>query len=84
MHERFDITADLGSSPSAYAITPNDGANLPEPVRMIVVGVSGTIAYVNRMGQNRVTATLPVGSYPFCAIRVLATGTTASQLTGFV
>ncbi|MBZ4023878.1 hypothetical protein CKO11_15605 [Rhodobacter sp. TJ_12] len=69
-----------------FPITPTDDADLPKPVRQVIIGGSaGTIAYVHaRDGQTYTTGPLPVGPYSLWAKRILATGTTATDLTGGV
>jgi hypothetical protein len=70
---------------SAFAITPNDGADLPTAIRQITIGTAGgVIVYHNPPGVVRTTGPLPVGTYPMAAHRILATGTTATGLTGWV
>ena len=75
---------NIGSSPKAFAITPNDSADLSDFCRAIVVGTEGVVKYHNFDGLVCTTASLPAGVYPFQIRRVLATGTTASDLTGVV
>lgn len=65
----------------AAAITPNDGADLAATTRAIYVGTAGDLAVILVDDANAVTfANVPVGIIPIRARRVLATGTTASDL----
>lgn len=71
-------------SPGGRAVTPNDGADLVERVRMVTIGTAaGVIAYVGWDGVTYTTGPLPLGSYPMYAKRIMATGTTATGLTGW-
>lgn len=68
-----------------FAITPADGADLADDVRAITIGTAaGVIAYHDWNGIARTTGSLPVGTYPMLARRILSTGTTATGLTGWV
>ncbi len=73
-----------GPALSALAVTPNDGADLSERVRSVTINTGGTLAYHNWRGVTCTTAALPAGTYPLLARRVLATGTTATGITGWV
>jgi hypothetical protein len=66
----------------ARTITPSDTVDLPEHCRWIKCGTTGTIAFI---GWDGVTVSDP-GHYtsgvwhPVYATRILATGTTATQI----
>lgn len=71
------------SDPAAFAsaIVPADGTNLSSPTRGIYVGVTGNLTVRMFRGQNTITfLNVPVGILPIQVDRVLATGTTATQL----
>lgn len=69
----------------SFAITPNDSADLPRAIRQIIIGTAaGTIAWQNRNGVTQTTGPLPVGTYNIGAHRIMASGTTATGLTGLV
>lgn len=72
----------LGSMP----ITPSDTVDLPSPVRSVTIGgVAGTISYISAYDDEpQTTGTLPVGLHPIWASRILDTGTTATDLTGWI
>ena len=74
------------SAIGALAITPSDTADLSAEIRAITIGTAGgTITFVSsRDGASYVTGPLPVGTYPVFAARILATGTTATGLTGWI
>lgn len=67
---------------SFYAITPAD-ANLARPVRAIYVGGAGNLTITSPAGESVLITGVQAGViYPFSAIRVSATGTTATALVG--
>ena len=69
----------------AISITPNNGADLPEKVRAVTIGGNaGVIVYDGWDGVTYTTRALPVGTYPMLAQRIRATGTTATELTGWI
>lgn len=76
-----------GTEPAkgASLIAPSDTVDLSERVRAITVGAGvGTVSYVGWDGVTYTTGPLPLGTYPLYAVRVRATGTTATGLTGWV
>lgn len=81
-----DMPRNINEPPKgSFVITPNDGADLIVAIRQITIGsASGTIAWLNEHGEAQATGPLPVGTYPIAAHRILATGTTATGLTGWV
>lgn len=69
----------------AFVVTPNDGADLPTAIRWLTIGTAGgTVSWVDRDGVVHTTGPLPLGTYPMQAHRILATGTTATGLTGWI
>lgn len=86
MSNPFD-THEAGLNSSALgsvAITPSDSADLEKNIRAVTLGASGTLAWVNWQGETQATGTLPSGTYALMAKRILATGTTATGLTGWI
>ncbi len=67
----------------AEAITPNDGADLANATRALYIGQPGNVR-VRTVGGDIVTFAGMQGGvvYPIRADRVLATGTTASDIVG--
>lgn len=67
------------SSPavSAFAATPDDGADLPATTRAVWVGGAGDLAVRMASGDDVVIPTA-TGMLPIRVDRILATGTTAS------
>ncbi|WP_323717503.1 spike base protein, RCAP_Rcc01079 family [Paracoccus aminovorans] len=66
------------------APTPSDNADLPDAIRAVTVGGAGTLAWRGPGGGINQTSVLPAGTYAINADRILATGTTATDLTGWV
>ena len=81
---RQPLGADDIAAPSGdfVAITPNDGADLPNgPCRAIYVGTAGDASVIGALDSTAVTFTaLPVGIHPLRIARVRSTGTTAGNL----
>ena len=76
--------AGLDSPPAyAFAITPDDAADLARPTRGLMVAGGGDVALVS-VGGDTITlpGLLPGVQYAIRARRVLASGTTASGLVG--
>lgn len=75
-----------GPAIGAIVITPSDSANLSTAIRAVTIAAaSGTLTFISsRDGQTYSTGHLPLGTYALCASRILATGTTASGLTGWI
>lgn len=73
------------SSPAedGFAITPNDGADLPRVTRAIYVGGAGNIALVTAKGTTLTFVGVAVGQVlSVRASRVNLTNTTATNLIG--
>ena len=75
-----------GPAIGALPITPSDSADLPTTIRAVTIGaIGGTLSFVSSLdGQTYTTGPLPMGTYPLCAQRIRATGTTATGLTGWI
>ena len=67
----------------AFAITPNNSADLDIATRAIYVGGNGNLK-ITTVGGDTVTLTGVVAGmiYPLRAVRVWSTGTTATSLIG--
>lgn len=83
MAGRFSTSGTVtGPAIGAYAVTPGAAA-LPEPIRQVTIGGSGTITYISSIDeQGYTTGTLPAGTYPLFASHILAP-TTATDITGW-
>ena len=68
----------------SIAVTPDDDADLATGIRAITIGAAGTVTWISRYGTTHETAELPAGTYPMFATRILSTGTTATQITGWI
>lgn len=69
----------------AFSITPNDSTDLAYAIRQITIGTAGGVLVWRGVdGVSQTTGPLPVGTYPIAAHRIMATGTTATGLTGWV
>lgn len=78
-YQRADDTV---AAKAAVAITPNDSTNLPRvPCRSIYVGAGGDVK-VDMVGGGTVTFTSVLAGtiLPIQAVRVYATGSTASAM----
>ena len=86
MSDRFETQARglIASAEASFAITPNDSTDLPETIRQITLATGGTLRWTGRDGVVNTTGALPAGSYPIAARRIMATGTSATGLTGWV
>lgn len=76
----FATTGTGGSGPAIrqYAITPDDDADLPRRPRALVCTADGNVAIRDADGTDITYAMTAGDILPFRAVRVLATGTTAT------
>lgn len=66
-----------------FPITPSDSVNLIKATKGIYVGGAGNVSAVTRNGVTVLFTAVPVGStLDIGAIRINATGTTATNLVG--
>jgi hypothetical protein len=67
-------------------ITPSDGADQTYILRMIYVGTGGDVALIDISGNSTIHKNVATGQYigPFRMARVLVTGTTATNMLGYV
>jgi hypothetical protein len=73
-------TGISGPARNAAAVTPDDGVDLANVSRGIVVGTGGNIA-VTMVGGMDVTIAVSDGAIlPICVTRIKATGTTATGI----
>lgn len=80
----FHSKSATGPAYGSVAITPNNSADLATDIRAVTIGGAGTLSWVGIDGVTYATASLPAGTYPLLARRIRATGTTATQITGWV
>ena len=76
----------LGSAQGAFVVTPSDTEDLPAPIRALTIGTAGgAVKYIHpRTGETHTTGPLPLNTYALEAKRILASGTTATGLTGWI
>lgn len=68
-----------------FAITPSDGADLPDVTRALYVGGPGHVALMLQAGTTLTLSNVPSGSLlPLRVRRLLATGTTATAIVGLL
>lgn len=71
------------SSRQFFTITPHATNELAYYTRAIYVGGTGDIAMINARGETVIFRAVPAGQVlPVTTVRVLATGTTATNLVG--
>lgn len=74
----------ISSANGSLAITPSDETDLATRIRALTIGGdAGTLAWIGWDGATYATNSLPAGTYAMFATRILATGTTATGLTGW-
>lgn len=77
----YHTTEFVAPADGAFAITPNDSADLSNTTRAIYVGGAGDVKLTTTRGDTVTFSAVPVGSIlPVRASRVFATGTTATNL----
>jgi hypothetical protein len=73
------------SSLDAFPITPSDTVDLEQPTRGIYCGTGGNLNYITFGGRTVLRKNLLAGViHPISATRVLATGTTCTDILGEV
>lgn len=83
IYNNIPPAALVGPAVKGFAITPSDITDLTNTTRYIYVGGAGAVAIMFRDGTTVTLAAVPVGTLlPVRAMRVLATGTTATNLIG--
>ena len=66
-----------------YAITPSDTVDIPLKPRAVVLGVGGNLNVTDALGTTTLISNLTAGIfYPIRPVRIMATGTTASNIVG--
>lgn len=87
MADRFADHAPSLESPAlhGFAVSPNDGTDLQEVTRAIYVGGSGSLTLVFPSSAEITFAGLAGGTVlPVRAMRIKATGTTATAIVGLI
>lgn len=87
MIDRFETVNSGISGPAfdAFSVTPDDSADLSEVTRALYVGGAGDITLITKGGTQIVFAQINAGSFlPIRASRVLAAGTSATNIVGLI
>lgn len=87
MTDRFQNASPSLAGPASHGIsvTPSDSTPLSETTRGLYVGTGGNIAAVMLSGASVSFSTVPAGSVlPVRLTKILATGTTASNIVALV
>ena len=87
MPDRFQNSSPSLSGPAAhgFAVTPHDANLLPETTRALYVGSAGTLAVGMASGASLTFTGIAAGTVlPVRATRVMATGTSATDILGLV
>lgn len=87
MTDRFaHVAASIdGPASHAFAVTPDDNTDFEETTRALYCGAGGDIALRMLSGSDVTLVNVPEGSVvPVRAVRVLATGTSATLIVGLV
>lgn len=73
---------DIGSGTGLVAVVPNDGVDLARGAsKGLYIGVAGNVAVVTTGGDSATLTALTIGIiHPISVKRVLATGTTATNI----
>ena len=80
----LNIPAVNAPAVDSFVVTKSDTVDLPFAIRALTIAVGGTVSYIGIDGETNTTEYLPSGTYSFLATRILSTGTSASQMTGWV
>lgn len=66
----------------ATAVVPSDTADLPHVTRALYLGAAGDVAVTLKGGAVVTFVGMGAGWHPLRVVRVMATGTTASDILG--
>lgn len=85
MTDRGLLRTNADPASSLIAVTPSDTTVYNPPLRGLYVGGTGNVAVVAASDTSSVTLnTVPAGTFvPVIASKVLATGTTATNIVGY-
>ncbi len=86
MTNPFENRAHSLSGPATdiQPVTPNDGVNLPFFALALYIEVAGAVSFVSIAGQTRTVNVAANSILPVGAMRVRATGTTATGIHALV
>lgn len=86
VQDKADIGQPLVQSldDGQYTIVPSDTVDTPVPIMSVYVGGTGDLTYLTPDRRSITLKALPVGARPeIDAVRIMATGTSATLLVGF-
>ena len=81
---RHSVDSPMAPAEMCFAITPDDGADLPRATKAIYIGEGGDVTLVPVRGEEQVTfRNLPSGFILDVRVKAIrATGTTAREIVG--
>ena len=84
MFDRFSAFAQNLTSPvgDGFAITPDDGNDLPQLTRALYVGEGGDLAVKLQSGTDIVLKSVPTGALLPLRVRQVKAATTAGSIVG--
>jgi hypothetical protein len=69
-----------GPADNIAAVTPSDSTDLATIPRALWIGAEGNVKVTAKGGGTETFVSVPVGWFPVRAVRVFATGTTATNI----
>jgi hypothetical protein len=68
-----------------FAVTTHNTNDLPTPIRAVTINGGGTLSFISSIdGATYTTSVLPPGTYALHARRIRTTGTSATEITGWI
>lgn len=80
----LDAPALTAPAVGAFVVAPSDSTDLTTPIRAVTLNQEGALSFLGLDGQVHTTGYLPAGTYAVMATRIRATGTTATDITGWI
>ncbi|TJZ78168.1 spike base protein, RCAP_Rcc01079 family [Paracoccus hibiscisoli] len=81
---RSSSIGSCGPAIQSIVVTPSNTADPPVAMRAVTINTPGTISWISWTGVTCATGPLPAGTYTMAAMGIRATGTTATDITGWV
>ncbi|MGB0854392.1 MAG: spike base protein, RCAP_Rcc01079 family [Pikeienuella sp.] len=76
----FSEKTNINTAVGGHSITPSDDDIVEPMARALWIGTTGNVAVVGPDGTTATYPNVPVGELAVQAVKVLATGTTASSI----
>lgn len=73
-----------GPARDIIPVTPSDTEDLPIAASALYIGTGGTLVFIAPTGETRTVPVVSFSIWPCGALRVLATGTTATDIFAMV